>query len=306
MSAVIKIIKGVVVGLGIVIPGLSASTFLVVMGIYDGMINSFNNLRKEFKKSVKFLLPIALGVILGILVSANLVLFLIEEFTLPSYAFFIGLVLGSVPVIYRKMKPGVRIGKNYVFFLLGLAAILLMTFLASDTNDFEAITAIDTAWHFGLIFLAGVVSCILMAVPGVSGSIVLMLMGMFDTVYGAVANFNDMILMLVRGEGGIMALGISSGIILAVYLGGALLGLFLAARIMGHLIKNHEAAVYFMVMGLVLGAVVTLVHLGVIGAFINAENALANVINTGMLVGFGFVGFILTRIIGKERADSGN
>jgi uncharacterized membrane protein len=71
---------------------------------------------------------------------------------------------------------------------------------------------------------------------------------------------------------------------------------------MGYFIKKHEATVYFMVLGLVLGAVVTLVHLGVIDVFIYAESVFVNILNVVMLAVFGVVGFIITRIIGKERS----
>ena len=91
--------------------------------------------RKEFKKSVIFLAPIVIGAVAGVLVSASLVLYLIETFTLQSYALFIGLVLGSVPVIYGKMKPGIKGGINCAFFVLGLVYAMFDLVCIAFSNE---------------------------------------------------------------------------------------------------------------------------------------------------------------------------
>ena len=282
---IVLVIKGILVGLALVVPGLSASTFAVVTGIYEPLIHSMNNVGKERGKSIKFLLPIGIGALIGVVASAGLVLFLIEAFTLPSYAVFIGLVLGSLPIIDRKAAPGIKAPKNWLFLLFGFAAILVITFISSpDTHDASTIYYIDGIGSVLIIFAAGLVSCILMAFPGISGSIILMLMGMFTTVYGAVARLPEL----------------SALPILGIFVVGALVGLFLAAKIMGALIEKHEASVYFMVMGLVLGAVVTLVHMGVWDAFAYAYGAGEIMMNVLWLVVFVVVGFVATRLLSKN------
>ncbi|MCL2168593.1 MAG: DUF368 domain-containing protein [Defluviitaleaceae bacterium] len=284
-----KVVKGFLVGLALVVPGLSAATFAVVTGIYETMIHSMNNIRKEFRSSMRFLLPIGLGAFVGVLASAGLTLYLLDTFPLQSYAVFIGLVLGSVPVIYGKMKPAIKVKKNYFLLLAGLAAILVITFVTTpDAHDATTIYVIDGIGDVLVIFLAGLVSCILMAFPGISGSIILMLMGMFTTVYGAVTRLPE-----------------TAAIpILAIFVAGALVGLILAAKIMGFFIEKHEASVYFMVLGLVLGAVVTLVHMGITEPITYDTSGPAIALNILWLVVFIAAGYFFTRLISKNRAKT--
>lgn len=298
---IINAVKGILIGLALVIPGLSASTFAVVTGLYDKLIFAINNLRKEFKKSMIFLLPIGFGTALGILASTGAVLYLMDNFGLQSYAFFIGLVLGSVPAIWRKMKGGAsETGPafyiNYALTIAGFAAIVILGFIVPSDNII-AIHSIQNIGNFFSIFIAGFVACLLLVVPGVSGALVLILMGQFGTVYGAVSNFADVLFMIIRGQDGAGDLIFSSGAIVLTFLGGAVLGLFAAARIVGYFIERYESKVYFAVIGLVLGAVVTLFNFGAAEYF--TELSPAVLLNGAMLIVFAGLGYICTKFIAK-------
>ncbi|MCL2855671.1 MAG: DUF368 domain-containing protein [Defluviitaleaceae bacterium] len=304
---IINAIKGIFIGIALIIPGLSASTFAVVMGLYDKLISSVNELRKQPKKSLKFLLPIGVGVAVGILVSAGPFLHVINYFPLPSYAFFIGLVLGSVPVIFRKMKPGLPQKYNFAFLVLGLAIIVVMSLFTSagEIGD-DAANSIYSLWRAVTIFGAGFISCFLIAVPGVSGSMVLILIGMAAIVYGAVDNLADALIMIVRGQEGAFALGAGAFGILIVFFAGALLGLLLAAKLIGALIQRREASVYFAVMGLVLGAVYALyaigIHDNILATFDSGGGAIPRDL---LLVGASLaLGFICTGFMGREKRNT--
>ena len=297
---IINFIKGIVIGLALVIPGLSASTFAVVTGLYDKIIFAANNLRKEFKKSFLFLLPIGLGAAVGILASVGAIVQVMYRFPLQSYAFFIGLVLGSVPAIYGKIKGGAKVKPNYAFAVLGFAIIVFLSFIV-PTYDVVAIEAIENPGHFISIFTAGIISCFLLAVPGVSGALILVLLGQFATVYGAVGSFATMLFMLVRGQEGALELGLDAGAIVLTFFVGALIGLFAAAKIIGYLIERFEMKVYFAVMGLVLGAAVTLFHIDghVIGRFTEFSPEL--LLNAVLLVVFAAVGFVCTKFMSRSK-----
>ena len=297
---IINFIKGIVIGLALVIPGLSASTFAVVTGLYDKIIFAANNLRKEFKKSFLFLLPIGLGAAIGILASVSAIVQIMYRFPLQSYAFFIGLVLGSIPAIYGKIKGGTGVKSNYVFTALGLAIIVVLS-LVVPTYDVAAISAIENPGHFISILTAGIISCFLLTVPGVSGALVLVLLGQFATIYGAVGNFANMLFMIVRGQEGALELGLDAGAIVLTFFVGALIGLFAAAKIIGFLIERYETKVYFAVMGLVLGAVFTLFHIDgiVIGHFTEISPYL--LLNAGLLLVFAAIGFVCTKFMSRSK-----
>jgi len=294
---IINFIKGIFIGLALVIPGLSASTFAVVTGLYDKIIFAANNLRKEFKKSIFFLMPIGLGAAIGILASVGVIISIMNNFPLQSYAFFIGLVLGSVPVLYGKIKGGKKSKPNYIFAVMGFAVIVILSFIM-PSDDTAAITQIDNAGEFIAILTAGIISCFLLAVPGVSGALILVLLGQFDTVYGAVGNFAEMLFMIVRGQEGALELGLESGAIVLTFFAGAVIGIIAAAKIIGYLIERFETKVYFAVMGLVLGAVVTLFYVGgIVGHFTELSSAM--LLNALLLMVFAALGFVCTKFMGK-------
>jgi len=298
---IINFIKGIFIGLALVIPGLSASTFAVVTGLYDKIIFAANNLRKDFKKSFLFLLPIGLGAAIGILASVSAIVEVMYRFPLQSYSFFIGLVLGSIPTIYGKIKSGTKTKSNYIFAVLGFAIIVVLSFTV-PSDEAVAIAQIDSLGEFIGIFTAGIISCFLLAVPGVSGALILVLLGQFATIYGAVGNFAQMFFMLIRGQEGALELGLESGAIVLTFFVGALIGLIAAAKIIGYLIERYEMKVYFAVMGLVLGAVVTLFHIDgiVIGHFTEFSPYL--LMNAGLLIVFAAIGFVCTKFMARSKS----
>ena len=294
---ILDFIKGIIIGLALVIPGLSGSTFALVVGLYDKLIFAINGLRTSFRKNFLYLLPIGIGAAIGILLSASFIMFLIEYFPLESYAFFIGLVIGSLPTIYKKMQIKTAKPHSWLLFVFGFILIILVTFIVpSNGGDIVAIHSIDSIGDFITILTAGIIACFLIAVPGVSGSIILMLLGQFGTVYGAVSNFADVIFMLIRGQQGAMALGIDSLYIVLTFLLGAIIGLVTAAKIIGYLIERFSASVYFVVMGLIVGAIYTLFNIGIQGYL----DYLGIVTFITMPI-FVILGYICTNFIGKDR-----
>ena len=294
---IINFIKGIVIGFALIIPGLSASTFAVVTGLYDKIIFAVNNLRKELKKSFLFLMPIGLGAALGILSSVGAIVHLMYAFPLQSYAFFIGLVLGSIPVIYNKIKPEKNNKPNYILALVGFALVVVLGFIV-PSDDVVAIYAIEDAGDFIAILTAGIISCFLLAVPGISGAMILILLGQVGTIYGAVDSLAGTFFMLIRGQDGALELGLTSGAIVLTFFAGAIIGLIAAAKIIGYLIERFEVKVYFMVMGLVLGAVVTLFNFGVADQF--TEFSPAIILNAVFLLAFAAIGYVCTRFMGRR------
>ena len=102
--AIAAILKGVIIGVASIVPGVSGSVFAVIVGVYDDMIFAISDLRKAFKKSALFLLPILSGILVGILLAANPILEVCNRFPLYSYCFFIGIMLASLPTPIAKIK----------------------------------------------------------------------------------------------------------------------------------------------------------------------------------------------------------
>lgn len=267
MSHIINFIKGIIVGIAVVIPGLSGSMFAVIVGVYEKMINAVSTLRKNFKKNILFLLPIAIGGIIGILLSAKLIVDLCEKYPQQAYFFFIGLVLGSIPLVLRKMR-GTKFDPLYLlitFFSFGF--ILLMGYLsAGETSETisESVHYLTGISDVVAVFVAGFLSCALMSVPGVSGSVTLMVLGQYNKVYGAVGDCSDMVKFIIKGDfDNALLMGKSLGTAIVFAIGG-ILGFLIIAKLISKLLAKFEAQVYYGVFGMVIGAAVILFAQGVL------------------------------------------
>ncbi len=172
LDAVRNFFKGTVIGLGAVAPGLSGSILLVIFGLYEKIISAISTLFKKFRKNILFLLPLGLGILLGIFLFSNLVDFLLGNWPMQTRFAFMGLILGTVPLFYREVtKQGFR--KKYYFYILG--AFLLGTLLFQLNGDlFPEITQPDLPQSI----LMGFVVATSYIVPGIDSAAVLMTLGL--------------------------------------------------------------------------------------------------------------------------------
>ena len=266
MTQIINFVKGIFIGIAVVIPGLSGSIFAVVVGLYEKMIHAVSDFRKNIKKNILFLLPIVLGAVVGILLSTKLILMLCETYTQQAYFFFIGLVLGSIPLVLRKLK-GKKFHPAYLLItLFSMGLILLMGFF-SNADAGEG--AVNTAYYLTglkdtvLILFSGFLSCALMSIPGVSGSVTLMVLGQYNKVYGAVSECTDMLKYLISGEfDRAWESSRSIWLVLAFAIGG-IAGFILISKLIAKLLAKFEAQTYYGVGGMILGAIIILFVQGV-------------------------------------------
>lgn len=266
MTQIINFVKGIFIGIAVVIPGLSGSIFAVVVGLYEKMIHAVSDFRKNIKKNILFLLPIVLGAVVGILLSTKLILMLCETYTQQAYFFFIGLVLGSIQLVLRKLK-GKKFHPAYLLItLFSMGLILLMGFF-SNADAGEG--AVNTAYYLTglkdtvLILFSGFLSCALMSIPGVSGSVTLMVLGQYNKVYGAVSECTDMLKYLISGEfDRAWESSRSIWLVLAFAIGG-IAGFILISKLIAKLLAKFEAQTYYGVGGMILGAIIILFVQGV-------------------------------------------
>lgn len=284
MIQIINFVKGIFIGIAVVIPGLSGSIFAVVVGLYEKMIHAVSDFRKNIKKNILFLLPIVLGAVVGILLSTKLILMICETYTQQAYFFFIGLVLGSIPLVLRKLKSKKFHPAYLLITLFSMGLILLMGFF-SNGNAGEG--AVNTAYYLTglkdtvLILFSGFLSCALMSIPGVSGSVTLMVLGQYNKVYGAVSECTDMLKYLISGEfDRAWESSRSIWLVLAFAIGG-IAGFILISKLIAKLLAKFEAQTYYGVGGMILGAIIILFVQGVM-----TDQKFTSAFQGGMTAGF--------------------
>jgi len=291
--SIINAIKSFFIGIALVIPGLSGSIFAVVVGLYEDIINAISDFSKDIKGNITFLIPVAIGCVIGILASTKAVLWLCENYQLQSYMFFIGLVLGSVPLIWRRMTK-IKFNPAYLMLsVISFAAILLTSGGGSGAEkSYIAIHALSGPADFLTLIFAGVFSVSLMMIPGISGSVMLMVIGQYGTVYNAVGSALDFLMYVIKGDFAMASECFMSVALIIPFSLGALVGIVIIAKILSFLLKKWESLVYYCVLGLISGAIVVLALEG--GIVEIAGNLSANIIKILISIVFIVIGYLCT------------
>ena len=282
MQWFLDILRGAVIGVSNIIPGVSGGTMAVSMGIYDRVIYAVNNLRKQFRKSFRELLPIIIGVLIGLFAFAALIGSLLgtksDEIPLtrlPTNFAFIGLILGGLPAIYKRVNMRDAKIPGLILFLLFLALVVVLPLL----NPPEARTVDHSIGTILLMIPLGALASATMVIPGVSGSMILMLLGYYNSVINAM---NDL-------RGGDW----SSLAILLPYAFGLLVGIVFIAKLMNYLLRKHAALTFSAIFGLVIGSPVALLMQNrECFALATAGNWIASIVC--LAVGFAIAWFMST------------
>lgn len=241
-----KILQGMVVGIANIIPGVSGGTMMVAMGLYDKLIHSITHLKSEFKESMKLLLPIFAGAGLAIILLSRLFEFLLSEYPIPTNFAFCGLIVGSLPFILKKVKGhSVTIGKMIPFFIF-FGIVIFMAVLGENDGN-----AADVSFGFINVlklFGVGIVAAATMVVPGVSGSMMLMLLGYYDTI---IETINDCIDALIGFN--MLELLHTFGILIPFGIG-IVIGIFAIAKLIEYIFSKAEIHAYYGIIGLILAS----------------------------------------------------
>ena len=243
MKYLTEILRGVVIGVANIIPGVSGGTMMVSMGIYDTLIGCINNLFKDFKGCVKVLWPYGAGMAIGVVGLAKLLTYLLGTFPLPTNMAFIGLILGSLPVILGRIKGEKKGAAGVIAFVLAFALVVGLQILGEGNGQDAAITL--SIGQLLILFVMGMIASATMVIPGVSGSMMLMLLGYYNPVIGAVSGAIDAL--VAMDVSGILA---SCGVLVPFGLG-VVIGIFAIAKLIEVLLKRYKGATYCAILGLV-------------------------------------------------------
>ena len=246
-----QLLRGVVIGVANIIPGVSGGTMMVSMGIYDTLIHCITHLFKEFKKSILTLLPYAIGMLVGILALASVISWGLENYPLPTNTLFIGLILGGLSPLLKKIDKKKINAAAVIAFIALFALIIWLGFQNKDSIQ-NADTIDMNIGQMLLLVVMGVIASGTMIIPGVSGSLVLMLLGYYKAVTGALKTVDSG---LVHFD--FAALG-QPLLMLIPFVVGIVLGIFGVAKAIEWLTNKYPTATYCGVLGLVVASPISL------------------------------------------------
>ena len=240
------ILKGMVMGIANIIPGVSGGTMAVSMGIYDRFIHCLTHLFKEFKESMKFLIPLFIGIGIALVGLSFIIEPAFEHFPLQTSCLFIGLIVGGLPAICKKVKgKGVKV--SYIIpFLIFFARVVGM----ADLGEHEG-NAADLSfglWSVIKLFLVGIIASATMVIPGVSGSMMLLLLGYYNPIISSIKNFVTALVSfdvqgILQGCGVLVPAGL-----------GIVVGIFAIAKLIEVIFEKFPTQAYWAIIGLIVAS----------------------------------------------------
>lgn len=242
-NSLILILKGFVLGIANIIPGISGGTLAITLGIYEKLIMTISHFTKNFKENIKFILFLGIGMALAIGVFSNVIGYTLDKYPLATILFFIGVIVGGMPLLLNKVK-GKFDSINGIIFLITFGIVMLMTFSSAGNK----IVSLDGMNILKLLALCGcgAIAAATMVMPGISGSFVLMLLGYYKPIINTISDltkFNNIF---------------NNVIILGVFGIGVLIGIVCAAKIIEWLLKKFEIRTYYGIIGFVIASIISI------------------------------------------------
>jgi len=229
-----NILKGLIIGIGAVAPGVSGGTFAVILGIYDKLTDAIANFYKNFKKKMIFLIPLGIGVVIGILGFSKIMKYLFEFHEAQVKFLFIGLMVGTLPSVFREAnKKGFK-----SIYIVPCVVTFSMTVFAMMIESTAVILSQGEAPNTMIRGLYGVIIGIGTIVPGISSSFMLMYVGGYEYLLDGIVNFDIPFMIPV-----VMGFGLS---------------ILLFAKIISILFKKLYGYTYYSILGFVIGSILTI------------------------------------------------
>ncbi|MGY0413866.1 DUF368 domain-containing protein [Staphylococcus sp. mip270_02] len=271
--------KGFAMGTTDLVPGVSGGTIALLLGIYDDFIRSISGIfSKRFWESLKFLIPIGLGMVIAIGVLSKLINYLLSTHTVPTMFFFVGLIGGIIPYLLKtsNFKQTFSI-QHYILLLLGIIIIVVITLLNNgDKHAGETLTLNSSLMI--KYFIAGMCASSAMLLPGISGSFMLLVFGVYGTVMFAISEF--------------MSLNFAAIPVLLTVGFGIICGFLFSSKLIQYLLSYYTFLTYALIIGFVVGSLYA-VFPGLPDTFITWIISIITLI----------LGFVISYKLGKITAD---
>ncbi|GAK09449.1 DUF368 domain-containing protein [Geomicrobium sp. JCM 19038] len=267
--------KGIAMGMVETVPGVSSSTIAMLVGIYENIIGSISDLTsKHFRRAVLYLIPVGIGIVIGFLLSIQLVQFFLDNYPVPTHFLFIGLVIGMLPFIWfsgmRHFGNAKNIpyqGKHYALMVLFFILLVMLNVVFAPEKTIMT-DLVFTDYLF--LFFSGWLASIALVLPGISGALILMILGAYYTATNAIT-----------------ALQID---VIATVGMGVVIGVLITGKLVRFLLQHYRQGTYAGIVGLLAGSIIVL--------FIGIPETIGQVIASVLLL---IIGFLFSYLISQRQ-----
>ncbi|GBD61668.1 DUF368 domain-containing protein [Tetragenococcus halophilus] len=292
MKNIWLIIKGIFMGVANIVPGLSGGTIAVSLGIYDDIIRSIATIKSEMKKSLRFFIPLLIGLLLGVALFSRMITYLFDFYPLVTAATFTGLILGGFPILWKEFRSSLYLQKNkinYSHWIIFLAMFVLVAWMGvaevSGTSTHELSLEFPTL--FGLFFI-GIIASASMVIPGISGSLVMLILGWYQAFLAMINGFIDTLRAVDINE------ILTFGIYCSFFGIGMLFGIAIISKLIDQMFRHFPSYTYAGIFGLVLASPIA------IFSSLTLEASSFSIFTVVMSVLLAIVGFGLTYLLGNK------
>lgn len=270
---IILILKGMIIGAGKIIPGVSGGMLAITLNVYDKGIKAISEFFKDMKNHLTFLLTLGIGIVISIITLSKLIKYSLNNFYLPTMLLFIGLIIGGIPSVIKEAKQEKSL-KNIIIMLIPFLLIFSVSMISTIFNN-----SVEKEVSFIPLVLIGVVDAITMIVPGISGTALLMMLGYYDMVITSFGNLTDFSLL-----GQNLQVLIPFGI-------GMVLGTIALSKIINYLLEKHRISSYYAIIGFSISSVLLL-----LGETLKSNYNIGEVIISMFLL---IIGYFISRKLDK-------
>lgn len=229
-----NIYRGILMGISDLIPGVSGGTIAFILGIYDRLLEAISGFfSRDWKKYLGFLVPLGIGIVITLLLFSRVIEYLLEQHYEATQFFFMGLIIGVIPYIMKQAEVKKNFTTRHLIILLVIGAALAVTAFIPTEEDLAPITSLTLPIFF-LLFFSGWLASMAMLLPGISGSFILLLLGVYSTAINALSTLNIPV-----------ALAIGAGVIV---------GFIVSSKAIQYLLEHFTYVTYAAIIGLILGS----------------------------------------------------
>jgi putative membrane protein len=230
-----NIFRGMIMGVSDVVPGVSGGTIAFILGIYDRLIDAISGFfSKDWLHHLRFLLPLVLGVGTSILLFSKVITYFIDNYYQPTQFLFLGLIIGILPMLVKESDLKKSFTKRD-YLALAIAFILVASMAFLKESSMAPIETLTVTSAIGLFF-AGWIASMTMLLPGVSGSLMLLIMGVYYTALNALHTLNIPIILALVAGGGV--------------------GFIVSSKVIKFLMHAYPRLTFAVIIGLVLGSTI--------------------------------------------------
>ena len=253
-----KLVAGLAIGAGAAIPGVSGAAIAVIFHVYEDIIGAVNNFRKRFGWAIKVLIPILLGIVIAVVACIIIFSYAFEYLMFVLICVFAGFLIGSFPGITDEVK-GEKLNKKYILLIvIGALFVIALGVLnvIAGLNHFSVKSLFEPQpvwWLYLLLIPVGAVAAVALTVPGLSGSLILLILGFYRPL---VDNVKDWASEMIK-QGDFTHTGALFGV-LGCFAVGCLIGVVVVSKIMNILLKKWRKETFFAIIGFISGSILVL------------------------------------------------